>query len=185
MHGATVISPTTLSFQMNAKRPTPMVMTRMTGDSIHGTNLKSLSAVKSLRRSKTLSQVMRNVTGTIAPANSKSAMMADIFTVTTHAGLNTAGTTVEDMNVKNGTLLAAMSMANGCGSLMSALKVVLRLRPLLKVLLMTSLSHSKHGALTAHAMTKKQLTITRNKMNKTGSMTSGAPLNLAPRTKDN
>jgi len=185
MLGAMVISPTTSSFQMNAKTPTPMVKPRMTGDSTHGTNLKSLSAVKSLRKSKTLSQVMRSATGTIAPANSKSAMMADIFTVTTPAGLNTAGTTVEDMNVKNGTLLAAMSMVNGCGSLMSALKVVLRLRPLLKVSLMTSLSHSKHGALTAHAMTKIKLMNTRNKMNKTGSMTSGAPLNPAPRTRDN
>jgi len=185
MLGAMVNSQTTSFFQMNAQIPTQTVILRMTGDSTHGTSLKSSSRMKSLRRLKTLSQVMRNATGTTAPANSKSAMMADIFTATTHAGLNTAGTTAEDMNVKSGTPLAVMNMVNGCGSLMSALKVVLSKKPLLKVSLMTSLLHSKHGALTVHAMTKKQITTLKSKMNKTGSTTSGAPLKPVPRTRDN
>ena len=97
-----------------------------------------------------------NATGKTAPVNSKNAMTIDTSMVTRHAGLNTAGTTAVVMNVKSGTLLAVMSTVNGCGSLMSAHKVVLRsVSP--KQLQMTSPLLLKHGALTAHATMTTQL----------------------------
>lgn len=184
MHGATVISLITSSFQMNAKTPTPMGKTRMTGDLTPGTNSKSLHRMKLSRRLKMPSKQMMNATGTTAPANSKSAMLTDTSMVTTHAGSNTAGTTVEDMNVKSGTLLAVTNMVNGCGTPMTALKVVLNKSVLQKVSLMILLSHSKLGALTAHATMKVKLNPKKRK-NKTGSTTFGAPLKMVPRTRAN
>jgi len=123
-----------------------------------------------------------NATGMTAPANSKNAMKTDTSMVTRHAGLNTAGTTADVMNVKSGTLLAVMSSVNGCGSPMSAHKVVLRsVSP--KQLPMTSRLLLRHGAPTDHAMmTTKSKKL---KMMKIGSMTSGILTKTVSRTKVN
>lgn len=182
MYGAMVTFPNTSFSLMNALQPTPMVAH---GDSTPGTNLRNLREKTSPRRLKTPLQARMSATGRTVNVSSKNAMKIDTSMVRTHAGSNTAGTTVAATSVKNGTQLAVTKKVTGSGLPMTALRVVLSSTMNLLALPMTLPLPSRHGVPTALAMMQSRSTPKFKMVIPTGSTTFGALTKMASRTRAN